>query len=405
MTNLTLCVRPAPFCSSTPPPPLSPSPLFSPQTAAHRAESNAAAVRSEVDRELAALERSCEEARGRIWAQVEQRQMLNLKRFLVEEGPAAPMDLKWLLPPRMSGRNPPLVPSLSNDVRDIRLPSEAEGPALEPCSLEDLASVVRFKVRQWMNLTPSQQLHVVQFRFDTWTPSGATLPVLVWLTAAEEKDEWGQEQALVAIAVDQTALGSTHGGLLQLHWGAAMREGGPQEIVPSGWRTNSASTWESSQGTLATPFTLLDVQRLDIGTLSKVKPRPLVSTYDSEDEEARYVRRRFAPQSNNNNNNNGNNGNSSNGNHGNGSPPRHHRQAHVVLLQLPLSSPALRHGGLAFTLKDAKGRLLNNAKNGHPFFIELLPGLHHSLSYKLAASAAGAEVEEAEAAVGSPSDN
>jgi hypothetical protein len=194
---------------------------------------------------------------------------------------------------------------------------------------------------------------------------------------------------------------SAHGGLLQLHWGAAMREGGPQELVPSGWRTNSGSTWESSEGTLATPFALLDVQRLDIGTLSKVrmlicmcigrtrgkresrceqftrtltlshthtlflafsqvKPRFLVSTYDSEDEETRSVL-------NNNNHNNHNNGNN------NGAP--RHRQAHVVLLQLSLSNASLRHGGLAFTLKDAKGRLLNNAKNGHAFFVELLPGL------------------------------
>ena len=59
---------------------------------------------------------------------------------------------------------------------------------------------------------------------------------------------------------------TSRSGRLQLHWGAALREGmAPAQPAGPGWKTSASHNWESSGCTLVTPFTVRRVPALGIG--------------------------------------------------------------------------------------------------------------------------------------------
>lgn len=309
----------------------------------------AVAVYNHVQQELAELDRLCSEAAARVWINVERRQLLRLKRFLVEAGPKEPLNLKWLLPPSLSGRSLPVVATPFNGVRDIRSADDnASWTKLDPCTIEDLQSVMRSQMRKWLGMSPSQELHVIQYRSSTRLLSGEEIPVLAWVTEAREApDSERSVEVVVVLGVDQSATGS-RSGRLQLHWGATTREGvPPTQLAGPGWRTSSQYNWESGGCTLVTPCTAYSVLKLDIGL--RRNRRAAAALTKSIGDYCAVIDGGAAEQQEERNS---------------------EKQAHLALLQLPLEGLFL-HGGLSFTLKDASGHHLNNASTGKAFFLEL----------------------------------
>lgn len=70
-----------------------------------------------------------------------------------------------------------------------------------------------------------------------------------------------------------TPWSTSRSGRLQLHWGAALREGtAPAQPAGPGWRTSASHNWESSGCTLVTPFTVRRVPALGIGQRHARRP-------------------------------------------------------------------------------------------------------------------------------------
>ncbi|GAX80734.1 hypothetical protein CEUSTIGMA_g8169.t1 [Chlamydomonas eustigma] len=350
---------------------------------AHASVINSAdAVLQETEAALSTLKQRRDQAAERVSSRLLAKQLLEIKRFIASEGPAQPLNLRWLLPSSMSGRNLPVVPAGSKLNIKSSGASDDEGEGGDviqvPCEVEDLQMVARTQMRKWLGLSYSQELHVMQYKFTTQTHAGDTIPVIVWLTAEEEVDESGLVQAVIVVAVDQSAAGRKRHHSLQLHWGAAYGDG-PAQLVSHGWRTSAENNWQSGESSTVTPFSVEVVLPLDIGRSSRSTSGTMRmmrkdsrsevvqltqgaaavdEVEDTETEAVREGRKRAAAVAE----------AASWGKLPASEAPL--KLACTAVLQLPLSG-VLGQGGFTFTLKGAKGNHLLNATTGQAFYVSM----------------------------------
>ncbi|KAG1659781.1 hypothetical protein FOA52_015882 [Chlamydomonas sp. UWO 241] len=308
-------------------------------------------VRMGVAAELANLEKGAEDARARVWAFVRERQLVDMRRCLMQEGPR-PLDLAWLLPPSLNGRSHPVVPNAFNNVRNIKSVDDEWGGAQQQqaCGMEDLQAATRREMRRWLGLGATGELHVTQYKFRVRPGGGGEpLPVLAWLSSSAAVDSDGRQMAVLTIAVDARASGRPRGSL-QLHWGITHREGaGPTQVL-YGSSTSSETNWEAGEGCTASPLTAVAVPQLQVGAhLRALSPLPS----DASGQIAM-------------------------------------KTAQVITLQLPITR-AMHSGGLSFCFKDASGTALLDAATGAHFFVDCAVGLAHNLAYAQARVTTAAE--------------
>eukprot|EP00955_Chlamydomonas_euryale_P066251 359491-Chlamydomonas_euryale.AAC.9 len=321
----------------------------------HEAVAAADAMRSETADEVSKLTAVADAARSRVSAAVCERQAHLVMQHAASDGPDAPINLSWLLPPTMTGRNLPMLPSEFNDVRTIVAKQEEDfgmAVVLAECSVHDLQSVARGVLRKALGLSSLQQLHVKQDMFSVALPGGDAVPMVAWVTCAEAPAPVEgaapaapePPAALVAIVVDARAAGKLR-GLLQLHWGVSHREGQPPTRVPPNAATSSETNWEVADGCMATPFHPSLVPNLGIGRRARSS-------------------RASSPQQ-----------------------PESVKVAQVVTLHLPADA-SLADGGLSFGLKDASGCMLLDAASRRHFFVDAARSMGQARAHSRQAAAA-----------------